>query len=346
MGPRTGAPPRWSLWLLAAIMVAFVVVRGPLMYRQYGGQDEDCYAVPGLTVAREGIPRLPYAPARNHDSYFYRIDEALFCEPPGSFYWQAPFFLVLPAGYGAARAASAVAGLIAVIVVYHLGRRMLGGEAVGLWAAGLYSVSRLFFFPATTARPDMLCGLFGLAALLATWSWHTAPRARALATAGALVGLGMLTHPFAIVYCLQVGAWVFFASRGWRRLTAPALLVGCALAAFALWIPLIVAYPELFRVQFFNNIVHPAAPGMAARMLVPWDSLLHHGAQLIEHAQVPQLVLMSAGLLASTALALAWRKPCAAMLVSLTWSSCFLLSTAAGVRPSKGYWCYPGALLA
>jgi hypothetical protein len=338
-------PPRSSFWLLAAIGVAFVVVRGPLIYRQYGGQDEDCYAVPGLTVAREGIPRLPYAPARNRDSYFYRIDEALFCEPPASFYWQAPFFLVLPPGYGAARAASATAGLIAVFIVYQLGRRMLQCEAAGLWAAGLYSVSRLFFFPATTARPDMLCGLFGLAALLAAWSWDTLRRTRNLVIAGALLGLGMLTHPFAIVYCMQVGAWVLLASRGWQRLAAPALLAGCALAAFALWTPLIAAYPELFGAQFFHNIVNPAAPGIVVRMLVPWDSLRHHAAQLIEHAQIPQLALLSAGLLVSTALAWKRRTRGEVLLVSLAWSSCFLLSTAAGVRPSKGYWCFPGALL-
>lgn len=75
----------------------------PLIYRQAGGQDEHLFAVPGWTVAREGVPRIPYVPGRDPASVFYRADEALFALPPAYFYWQAPFFLVLPAGYGTAR---------------------------------------------------------------------------------------------------------------------------------------------------------------------------------------------------------------------------------------------------
>jgi len=343
---RDGMPPRWSLWLLAAIVAAFLVLRLPLAYRQYGGRDEDWFAVPGLTVAREGIPRIPFVPSRDPKSCFFKADEVLFALPPAYFYWQAPFFLVLPAGYGTARLASMVAGLIGIILVYQLGRRLFQDEAVGVWAAGLYSISRVFFFPATNARPDMLCAMFGLAALLAAWSWQTTRQWRYLAIAGALSGLGLLTHPFAVISCLQVGIWVLLASHGWRqRLAGPALVAGSALAALALWVPLIGRDPGLFLIQFSNNVLDPSGSGLVGRVVLPWNSLVHQAGILLEQTQVPQLVLMSLGLLAATAMAGRRRGQGAILAVGLAWSAWLLMSVTAGMHPSNGYWCYPGALV-
>ncbi|HVW37525.1 MAG TPA: glycosyltransferase family 39 protein, partial [Pirellulales bacterium] len=146
-----GAIPRRSLAALALILAAFCLLRVPVLYRHYGGQDEDWYAIPGLTVAQSGIPRVPYAPCRNLKSCFYKVDEALLALPPAYFYWQAPFFWLLPAGFGTARLASAVAGMVAIGLAYLLGRRLTGRESIGLAAAGLYSLSRVLYFPAIVA---------------------------------------------------------------------------------------------------------------------------------------------------------------------------------------------------
>ena len=340
--------PRSSLAALGLILAAFCLLRVPVLYRHFGGQDEYWYAIPGLTVAQSGIPRVPYAPCRNRESCFYKVDEALLALPPAYFYWQAPFFWLLPAGYGTARLASAAAGMIAVGLVYLLGRQLTGRESVGLVGAGWYSLSRVLYFPAIVARPDMLCGAFGLAALLLAVRWQASGLRRTLAAAGIMLGLGMLTHPFAFVYCLQIGGWTLVGARGARvkqRLANFALLTGCALAAFSLWTPLILAYPEIFRVQFFNNVLNRSGPGLLSRMLLPWESLRYHGEMLLEHAQTLQLALMAAGLLAATGLAWRRKQPGARLLVGLTWSSCYLLVTVQGPHPTKGYWCYPGALL-
>jgi 4-amino-4-deoxy-L-arabinose transferase-like glycosyltransferase len=338
--------PRSSLARLLIVMVFFVGLRLPVMYRQEGGEDEEFYAVPGYTVATEGIPRVPYVPARDRDAWFYRVDDALFALPPAYFYWQGPFFLALPAGYGTARLASAAAGLMAVWLVYELGRRLLHDEAVGLAAAALYSLSRVFFFSAIRARPDILCGMLGLAALLLTWNWRSSGNLRPLMLAGACLGLGMLTHPFALAYCLQIGGWVVVAAnRRKQRLAAPALLTGCALAAFALWIPLILSWPELFREQFVKNVLNQAGPGLARRILLPWPSLVYHYHLLLEHVQLLQLATMSLGLIAATWLALVRRDAGARLLVGLAWSGVYLLVTVQGEHPAKGYWCYPGALV-
>jgi hypothetical protein len=336
---------RRSLGLLAAIIAVFLVLRLPLVYRQYGGRDEDFFSVPGWTVAREGIPRIPYVPSRNPESFFYRADEVLFALPPACFYWQAPFYWILPAGYGTSRMGSVLAGVIGIVLVYQLGRKLFEDEAVGLWAAGLYSISRVFFFPAINARPDMLCAMFGLAALVAAWNWQTTGRSRCLAIAGALLGLGMLTHPFALVYWVQVGLWAVVGTRGWRRLSAPALVAGSALAALGLWLPLIRVNPEVFVIQFSNNVLRPSGPGLLSRVILPWDSLVYQAGVLLEQTQVPQLVLMTLGLLAATALAARRRQRGALLAVVLAWSGCLLLAVTAGTHPSNGYWCYPGALV-
>ena len=333
--------------LLGIIVAAFLVLRIPLMSRQQGGTDEAFFAVPGRTISQEGIPRIPYLPVRDKTSVFYQADQILFCLPPAHFYWQAIFFTLLPDSYLTARLASATAGLLTLGFLYLIARQCLGSEASGIWAVGLFSLSRLFFFPATSTRPDILCGMWGIAAVLAAWKWSEGRRKRTLVISGLLLGLGLLTHPFAIVYCLQISLWVVLVKQSWKqRLANGLLLLSTAAAAFALWLPLILLDREVFWIQFSNNVLHRAGPGLLSRCLMPAESLRHHFQLLVEHAQLPQLLLLSAGLLMATALALWQRKGPLTRLVLLTWSSIYLLVTISGIHPVKGYWCYPGALLA
>jgi hypothetical protein len=344
-----GAVPRRSLAALALILAAFCLLRLPVLYRHYGGQDEEWYGVPGFTVAQTGIPRIPYAPCRDIKSGFYRVDEALYALSPGYFYWQTPFVLALSAGYGTARLASAVAGLIAICLVYLLGRQLTGRESVGVLAAALYSFSRLFYFPAITARPDVLCAACGLAALWLTSRWQASGSRRTLAASGILLGLGMLTHPFALVFCLQVGGWVLIGGQREggvkRRLLDFGLLVGCALAVFSLWALLIAAHPDLFRIQFFNNVLNRSGPGLLSRLIFPRESLIYHAEMLLERAQPLQLALMAAGLVGAIGLAFGRGQAGARPLVGLALTGCYLLVTVQGSHPEKGYWCYPGALV-
>ena len=130
--------PRSSLAALGLILAVFCLLRVPILYRHYGGQDEDWYAIPGFTVAQTGIPRVPYAPCRSLKSCFYKVDEALLALPPAYFYWQAPFYWLLPAGYGTARLASAVAGMIAI--GYTGGGHTYAEHGARLTAAGAAAI--------------------------------------------------------------------------------------------------------------------------------------------------------------------------------------------------------------
>ncbi len=339
-------PPRSrrAAVVLAAAAAAFLLLRVPVMYRQPGGMDEDWFAVPGWTVAQEGIPRVPYAPERNRESVFYKADETLFALPPAYHYWQAPFFLALPAGYGTARLASAFAGLLGMWLVFELGRWILTDETAALWAAVVYSLSRVFYFPATTARPDMLCGMLGLAAVCCLWQWSRRPSVRRLAAAGVCLGLGLLSHPFAIVYCLQAGVWVLWRSQPWRRAIRDAvLLTGTTVGVLLLWLPLILVHFDAFREQFLGNVLDRSGPGLLSRLVFPWPYATYHAGLLLEHAGAWQTALMAAGLL--FAVTASRSSPNLRTLSILAISAVYLLVACQGQHPTKGYWCYPGALL-
>ena len=344
---------------MIAILGAFLVVRLPVALRQPGGQDEEWYALPGLLVAREGVPRVPYAVDGGPNTVFQGADRILFAMPPASFYLQAPFFLVMPPTYGTARMASVAAGCIAIIVVFRLGVDLLHSQQAAFWAAGVYSVSRLFYFPATFARPDMICGMFGLLAVWGLWRWTLAgPRATLwLGLAGASLGLAGLSHPFAIVFALQLFPWLWIHSRRLRAgLVATLILTASTMATFAMWLPLVLSAPDLFRSQFLNNIVAPAGPGLLTRLVMPWSSVAHHLPQLITRAHPIQFSLFAVSWIGFGGLVWRGRKrpqpavsDCPQRGAQTLWwlagSSAYLLIACQGHHPMQGYWCYPAALM-
>ncbi len=340
---QTPRRPKSSLIVLGLILAAFVVMRFPVLWRQPGGIDEEYYAIPGLTIWQSGIPQLPHVPQRDAMRVFYLADQALFAEPPLSFYWQALFYGLLPDRYGAARVASAIAALGVIWLVYELGRLFYRSETAALWAAGLCSVARSFYFPAVTARPDMLCTFFGLAALLLVARFRMTGAMKSLVLSGVCLGLAGLTHPLAIVPAIQAAVWLAFTGTGWRRITHPALLAGIALSVFGLWTPFIIQHPEAFRAQFFNNILGQAGPRLLTRLVLPWESLSHHAWMMKGHLGPIQYYLFLGGLVAAGVLELRSRARSVAWLLAA--SSIYLVSTTAGLHPTQYFWCYPTALL-
>jgi hypothetical protein len=336
--------PGWLV--LAAIVLATFGWRFPLLYRLPGALDEDWFAVPGWTVAREGIPRIPYAPERERTSVFYRADQMLFALPPAYFYWQAPFFWILPAGNGTARVASAVAGFIAVFLVYDLGRQIFRDTAAAIVAAALFSASRVFFFPAISSRPDMLCEVFGLAALAVAWRWRTAPERWRVAAIGVLLGLGMLTHPFALIYALQIGGWVLLDSPGWRRRLETAAILGLSAAAtLGLWLPLIAMHPDAFHEQFFGNVLSRSGPGLLVRLVWPFPAMAYHAQLLWDYLGPWQFGLLALSLVAASVLAYRRKDASLRFMLLLALTACYLLVACQGIHPTKAYWIYPGALI-
>jgi len=333
--------------VLVAVLIVFIGCRLPPILHQSGSTDEEWYAIPGLTIAREGIPRVPYSRATEPTSVFLGADRLLFGMPPLSFYAQAPFFLIFPPTYATARLASLLAGCAAIWLVFAIARTLWDDRGAGLWAAGTYSLCRLLYFPAMIARPDMLCGTLGLAAVWAMSCWSRDRRPRGLVWAGVCLGLGGLTHPFALVFALQIGAWAAMAAGTWRsRVLRPVGLAATALLTFAVWGALIIRAPELFRAQFVTNILKPTGPGLATRLLWPWPDFAEHLPLVIERAGIIQVGFLAACLLVTTGWAVRRRDRTLGLVAILGWSAIYLLIALQGQHPLQGYWCYPAAFFA
>lgn len=317
------------------------------MYRQPGIQDEDCYAVPGVMVLQTGIPQLPNVPARNPESVFFHADEVLYSEPPLFFYLQASLYSVLPICYGTARLGSTLSGLLIALLLVQINRHLGNTARAGYWAAGLFLFSRWFYFPAMSARPDMLCSFFGVAGVYFLLRFAEDSRKRWLVAIGIAIGLGGLTHPFAITYAIQFAVWVALISKGILRLGLPLLMALVAVSTTLLWLPIIMIAPDVFEVQFRNQFLASQEHGLLYRMVVPWQSLYYHFLTpqgMVRHIGIWQFSLAFIPVL----ICLVNRRDHRAMfsIVALSLSSVYLMSVFVGPHhPVIGYWSYSAALM-
>lgn len=332
---------------IVGLALLFLVLRVPVMYLQPGGQDEDCYSVPGWTILQTGLPQLPHVPARNPESVYYGADKVLYSEPPLYFYLQALFYALLPDSYGTARLSAACSGLLAAIMMVRIGLRTQLSVQACVWAFGLLIFSRWFYFPATSARPDILCTALGLIAIDCMISWQKNPQRRWLVASGVAIGFGGLTHPFALVYAAQLAVWTLARSRGWARIGNPLLLAAISILIAALWVPLILLDTDSFLIQFRNQFLGDHGEPLSTRFLFPWKSIDYHWFSpvgMISHlgwwqsaiALIPLIVYTIRGSLQRQAwVPLAW----------MALSSLYIMSCLVGPHhPVLGYWSYTACL--
>jgi 4-amino-4-deoxy-L-arabinose transferase-like glycosyltransferase len=339
---RTVSRAGWGLWLIGLL---FIVSRLPSILHEPGYQDEDVYAVPGWTILHTGVPSLPHLPSRNPGSPYFKSDEIAYLEPPFFFYVQAAFYTVLPIDYWTARLPSAISGALVLVMMGRLALRAGGTTSAALWGAGLFAISRWLYFNATQARPDAMCTAFGFATLLAIESWTRSRQWRWLVTAGVTIGLGGLTHPFALVYALQAAGWTFLVGRRWQRVLAPLTLAAVALAVASTWLILIVQNLPVFEAQFQNQFVHSQGGSLLTRLLWPWPAVEFHVGFLWPHLGPWQFLLAVFGPIACLAFGRAEKRP---LLTTIGWlgvSGTWLLCSLVGPHhPVFGYFSYPSAL--
>jgi len=148
------------------------------------------------------------------------------------------------------------------------------------------------------------------------------------------------------VYAIQAGVWALLVRGRWgERIGRAALLTAIAVAVFALWGALIAQHPEAFQSQFFNNVVNQSGPGLLSRLVWPIRSFAVQTPLFIEYAGPVQAAVMTGGLLAMLVLALRTRNPGFRAAALLSGSAVYLHVATVGVHPTKGYWCYTGALM-
>lgn len=363
---ESGRWPWFSLCAMMVILAAFVALRLPVCLHQPPGQDEECFAVPGYTILRTGLPQIPYMPSRNPAGAFYRADEILYALPPAYFYFQAGWYAVFGAGTGIARTLNLVLALLAIGLVWRLAKVWLGSQTWGpLLAAGLYTISRMLFFPTVMVRPDLLCAVCGLLMVASLVRWQRSGGRRWLFIAGGWLGLASLTHPFALVMGGLAAWWIIVGTlfpdetleREWKRPGSVLMTIGNLLSlgvvaglVLCFWLPLIAVDPELFREQFGNNVFRRSGPGLLSRFVWPFPAATKQMELLGEYLGTGPFVFLIGSLLAMTILSLVSlvrrerdRRLCS--LVATTWMTLYLHIACQGMHVTKGYWCFTGVLL-
>jgi 4-amino-4-deoxy-L-arabinose transferase-like glycosyltransferase len=329
--------------MLAAVVAVFLAWHVPLMYRTAAGQDEEHYGIVGVAIHEVGIPRIPYIPSRDPETVDCGIDVAAYTLPPLSFYLEALVHLVLGDGLGQARMASALEGLGAVTLVYALAWLWFRDRRGALLGAAMLLFSRAFFFPATRARPDMATAVFGLLALWCVTRYQRDPRRRWLAAGGVAAGLTLLCHPWGIVPVLELGLLLLvLPGRAQDRLARGGIFGTFALGAFALWLPLIALHPDLFWLQFSQNVLARAGPGLGRTLLAPGSVLAFHFRQVVRYVTPFQAGLYALGM--GWAWVRARRDVAGRTYLFHVLFATLLLFLLMGRHLNPGYYAYPAAL--
>ena len=340
-----GPSGRLALGVLACIVLTFLVLRVPVMFRTDTGMDEEYYGVPGIAVARDGIPRIPYLPDRDRDSVFWNVDRVLLAEPPLAFYLQGAMVLLLGESLGAVRAASSLMGVVALFLVYDLSVIWFGSRRAGVLAALALSFSRGFYFPATTARPDMTAIACCLAAVwvMARGADRADVSLRRAAATGAFLGLGFLAHPIAVAGFAQQSLWILWKGRkgfAWFKPWAVMCVVSGLIGS--LFLPLLWAYPEEAFLQFGNNILRPGSGHLGSTVLHPFATAAFQVANFVKQMTLWQSLFLAGAGLAGWLLR---SKGSSSHFAYCLWSTPLFVGVALGRHTSWGYYVYVVAVL-
>jgi 4-amino-4-deoxy-L-arabinose transferase-like glycosyltransferase len=149
-----------ALWADAVLIVALLTAASAAILFRLGastleGWDEGIYAEVSREMLRTGDWLIPHY-----------ASQPLFEKPPLMMWITAAFFSIFGVSDFWARAASAFAGTLLVLVTYLIGRKAYG-RAVGLLAAAMMLTGAEFLARARNGRMDILLTLFVYLAVLA-----------------------------------------------------------------------------------------------------------------------------------------------------------------------------------
>ncbi len=189
-----------------ALRLAYALLEGPHLV--IAGDARTFHELANSIAGGHGFVRSPGAPATADHPPLYPLYLSLFS-------------LVGLKSWAAHRAASCLLGAATVAAVGILGRRV-GGERVGLVAAGIAAVYPLLWVNDATVLSESLYGLLIALALIAAYRVVDRPTAGRAAVLGALVALAALTRSEALGLALLLVLPVAWRAR-WRGVLAAAL---------------------------------------------------------------------------------------------------------------------------
>jgi hypothetical protein len=207
--PNNALPPAPRLplvydWLVLALAVALFVASASYGWRLPGLYNDEAYDV---VPAMQLVLGQPVEPNRGVGLHLFgRAFPLMISDYQGvsSMYVVLPLFALFGPGVGPTRAMTIGFGVVAIVLSYFLGRRLFGRPA-GLVAALLLATapSYIFWSRVGVYVVSQVVPL-ALGACLAFLRWRDGKRARWLALAGLLVGIGLSTKILFIWFLLGV----------------------------------------------------------------------------------------------------------------------------------------------
>ena len=238
--------PRGGRWLFAVLALALVLRAG-------------------FGLSRTGLTASSDEHSWDGAARAYRI-YGLLHPDVGSF--RPPLYPLLVAGiyhlHGHAPAAvrlwQAVMGTVTCALLCAVGCR-IGGQRVGLIAAGLAAVYPLFVFFAAVLMVETLLVLLTAAALLLALRFEAEPSARRAAALGAALGLGALCKPVLL-------AWVPLLLWGWWRRSSLGRRGRAACTAAAVGALVLVIAPWAARNAAVQGYLVPVSSNLGMNLLI------------------------------------------------------------------------------
>lgn len=133
--------------------------------------------------------------------------------PPGYPIFLAAVYRLLGDDYTTPRVVQMILGLVGVLLVFQLGRRVFN-EKTGLVAAGLAAVYWAFIYYEGEFLEPSLSVLLILAVPLRLLAWRDRPTAMRALTAGLFLGALALLRPNALLLAPVAAGWFWWAGRG------------------------------------------------------------------------------------------------------------------------------------
>jgi 4-amino-4-deoxy-L-arabinose transferase-like glycosyltransferase len=158
-----------------------------------------------------------------------RINQRTYFVMPLYLLVQAGWLKLFPASIFSIRILNLLLLVPTLWCVYRIVRILTGNTVVAAIAVALLPLDYAFMFGAISARPDVLCLLFGMMAIAGYLTLRTSSFHRAVLWSAFFVSLNVLTHPNALIHAIVLAALILYYdhSRIDVKSVAGALAVAC-----------------------------------------------------------------------------------------------------------------------
>jgi 4-amino-4-deoxy-L-arabinose transferase-like glycosyltransferase len=253
-----------SVFVLSAIVAAHV--KAPW-------SDEGWFACPAYNLAFHGFMGTSVLEPSGHflNAYLRGIQQRTYVVPPLYIVLLAGWFRVFGFGLLTMRALSTLWGVVAMLALFLLIRKLINGT-VALLAAGILACDFTFVWASAEGRMDAMCTALSLTALALYVNLRESRFLWAFIGANVCIAAAFLTHPNAMMAFAGLVYLAWHYDR--KRIRFSHLLIGATpyVVALAAWSFYILQDPADFRVQFLANAAGRGSVRLEG-LLQPWNAV-------------------------------------------------------------------------